>query len=201
MVRQVINTGTTANDKTGDTLRASFNKINENFSELYANLDFITSQIPTDVSQLTDNLDLLPAPDGPILSVFMDSPEFVNVSGISGRKIPFNIISEDSTDSFDTATHEYVCQRTGWYSVAVSSSAVTPGTYIIELHSGTGNLGTQVILRLYSGPEQGVMNGASIIRLVQGTSYQIRIKLDGGGAGDIYSGQYTTYWMLAHLRD
>jgi len=35
MARQTINTGTIANDGTGDTLRIAGNKINENFVELY----------------------------------------------------------------------------------------------------------------------------------------------------------------------
>ena len=35
MVKQVISTGTTANDGTGDTLRSAGTKINENFTELY----------------------------------------------------------------------------------------------------------------------------------------------------------------------
>jgi hypothetical protein len=38
MARQVINTGTTANDGTGDTLRNAGSKINENFVEVYAAL-------------------------------------------------------------------------------------------------------------------------------------------------------------------
>jgi hypothetical protein len=36
MAKQVINIGTVANDGTGDTLRASFDKANDNFDELYA---------------------------------------------------------------------------------------------------------------------------------------------------------------------
>ena len=35
MVKQVISTGTTANDGTGDTLRSAGQKINSNFTELY----------------------------------------------------------------------------------------------------------------------------------------------------------------------
>ena len=38
MTKQVINTGTSANSKTGDSLRTSFTKINENFTELYTAL-------------------------------------------------------------------------------------------------------------------------------------------------------------------
>ena len=37
MAKQTINVGTTANDGTGDTLRASFVKVNENFTEVYNN--------------------------------------------------------------------------------------------------------------------------------------------------------------------
>jgi hypothetical protein len=36
MAQQVINIGAAANDGTGDPLRQCFNKINSNFSELYA---------------------------------------------------------------------------------------------------------------------------------------------------------------------
>ena len=35
MTKQVINVGVTANDKKGDSLRAAFTKVNENFTELY----------------------------------------------------------------------------------------------------------------------------------------------------------------------
>lgn len=37
MAKQTINVGTTANDGTGDTLRASFIKVNDNFTEVYNN--------------------------------------------------------------------------------------------------------------------------------------------------------------------
>ena len=36
MSRIIINTGTSDNDKTGDTIRQAFNKVNANFTELYA---------------------------------------------------------------------------------------------------------------------------------------------------------------------
>ena len=38
MTRQVISTGTTANDGTGDTLRSAGTKINDNFEEIYQSL-------------------------------------------------------------------------------------------------------------------------------------------------------------------
>ena len=35
MAKQIINVGTTANDKKGDSLRAAFTKVNANFTEMY----------------------------------------------------------------------------------------------------------------------------------------------------------------------
>lgn len=53
MAQQVINTGTTANDNTGDTLRASWQKANDNFSEIYAELPMLAPS--TWVPTLTDS--------------------------------------------------------------------------------------------------------------------------------------------------
>jgi hypothetical protein len=36
MAKQVINIGSVANDGTGDPLRTAFDKVNDNFTELYA---------------------------------------------------------------------------------------------------------------------------------------------------------------------
>ena len=38
MAQQTINIGSSANDGTGDPLRTAFDKINDNFSELYLSL-------------------------------------------------------------------------------------------------------------------------------------------------------------------
>jgi len=35
MAKQTVNIGTTSNDRTGDSLRSAFNKINSNFNEIY----------------------------------------------------------------------------------------------------------------------------------------------------------------------
>jgi len=43
MTKQSINIGATANDKTGDSLRAAFNKVNQNFTELYTSLGLETN--------------------------------------------------------------------------------------------------------------------------------------------------------------
>ena len=44
MAKLTVNIGTSANDRTGDNLRTAFNKINENFNELYQGV--ITTEVP-----------------------------------------------------------------------------------------------------------------------------------------------------------
>jgi hypothetical protein len=66
MARQNISVGQFANDRTGDPLRNAFIKTNQNFKELYDDVEALgldlgeaIQSIPTDVSQLTDEQGLL----------------------------------------------------------------------------------------------------------------------------------------------
>jgi len=54
MARQNVNTGTSANDGTGDTLRSAGNKINFNFQELYSALGGDSSELSSGIT-LTDD--------------------------------------------------------------------------------------------------------------------------------------------------
>lgn len=54
MTRQILNIGSTANDGTGDTLRAAGQKINENFIELYQALGGDSDTLSTKVRVTTD---------------------------------------------------------------------------------------------------------------------------------------------------
>ena len=57
MAKQTINIGTTANDGTGDQLRTAFDKINDNFDELYTDdagdVNSITATAPIARDQAT----------------------------------------------------------------------------------------------------------------------------------------------------
>ena len=44
MAKKTVNIGSSANDRTGDSLRAAFDKINDNFDELYKGV--ITQSVP-----------------------------------------------------------------------------------------------------------------------------------------------------------
>jgi hypothetical protein len=67
MAKQIINIGSFPNAKNGDSIRDAFNKVNQNFNELYQSVGFSGDYadllnkptIPTDISQLTDFLGLL----------------------------------------------------------------------------------------------------------------------------------------------
>jgi len=50
MARQIINIGEAANDGSGDTIRDSFDKVNDNFAELYGNIQALSSEsTPRDI--------------------------------------------------------------------------------------------------------------------------------------------------------
>lgn len=46
MAKQTINIGTSANSKDGDLIRDAFNKVNQNFDELYAGAGSGTASFP-----------------------------------------------------------------------------------------------------------------------------------------------------------
>ena len=65
MTRQVINRGTTANDGTGDTLRAAGLKIEQNFQEIYEKLGGDSSVLMPLVSFDSDHI-IFNSPTGDI---------------------------------------------------------------------------------------------------------------------------------------
>lgn len=73
MTQQIINVGTAANDGTGDPLRTSFQKINANFTELYAKgaagsyLDISENEIAAINSN--GNVELVPNGSGRVVIV------------------------------------------------------------------------------------------------------------------------------------
>lgn len=72
MAQQTVNIGTTANDGTGDPLRDAFDKVNDNFNEVYAKPDLT---LATNILTLTkpdgttDTVDLAPYLDGDITAI------------------------------------------------------------------------------------------------------------------------------------
>ena len=94
MAKQVINIGTTANDGTGDPLRSAFDKVNDNFTELYSDdqgdVGSIIAGADISVDQATGNVTVTnTAPDQTVTLT-----EGANVT-ITGTYPDFTIASDD----------------------------------------------------------------------------------------------------------
>lgn len=76
MAKQTIGIGSTANDGTGDALRDAFDKVNDNFTEVYAD-DFVTTARLADDSITEAHLDVTNSPvDGYVLTYDSGSSGF-----------------------------------------------------------------------------------------------------------------------------
>lgn len=90
MAQQLINIGTSANDGTGDSLRAAFDKANDNFNELYAagaagsNLDLSDNDIGVKTSDANGGIRLVPNGTGTV-SVQDDSLTIASARTIASQ--------------------------------------------------------------------------------------------------------------------
>ena len=122
MAKQIINIGSSENKGDGDPIRTAFNKVNENFSELYAGNFADPSNI---------GVPFLPEADGTIdlgsetrrwseihvkdfiylgnvrLSVDADNNLIIGGGAISKADVQGDIFSDDSTKVFDSATNTF----------------------------------------------------------------------------------------------
>lgn len=85
MAKQTINIGTGPNTKTGDPLRTAFNKINQNFTELYdADAELV---IPTDISDLTDTDGLLNQGGTELTHLTLTNDPFITQPAVLGTPV------------------------------------------------------------------------------------------------------------------
>lgn len=118
MAQQTINIGSAANDGTGDNLRDAFDKINDNFSEVYtelggtslSNLTFSGNTIISDNSNGDINLapngtgntvigngNFLPASDSTIQSIGSSSDKWINIYAVQAHFDRINITGGTQT--------------------------------------------------------------------------------------------------------
>lgn len=109
MAKQVINIGTTANDGTGDPLRSAFDKVNDNFTELYdddaGDVNSITATAPIVRDSPDGNVTISLADDG--ITYAKLGTEFTTSAAVSALAVDFataqvftKTISADSTFTF-----------------------------------------------------------------------------------------------------
>ncbi len=127
MAKQVINIGTTANDGTGDPLRSAFDKVNDNFTELYTDdtgdVDSIIAGTAISVSSATGDV-----------TVTNSSPNATHTGDVTGSAA-LTIASNAVTTAKilnDNVTHDKLENR---YTEAVTVSTLT-GTYSLDWSAG-----------------------------------------------------------------
>ena len=109
MAKQVINIGTTANDGTGDPLRSAFDKVNDNFTELYdddaGDVNSITATAPIVRDSPDGNVTISLADDG--ITYAKLGTEFTTSAAVAALAIDFSsaqvftkTITADSTFTF-----------------------------------------------------------------------------------------------------
>lgn len=119
MAKQTIGIGTTANDGTGDTLRAAFDKTNDNFDEVYAKPD-ISYDNSTSVLTLTRADGSTDTAD---LSILLDDTNLVDsVDGSGGLESDTTTGDVTISISDDGVTHDKLEAR---YTAQAAISTLT----------------------------------------------------------------------------
>ncbi len=143
MAKQTINIGSSANDGTGDSLRSAFDKVNDNFNELYGagaagtNVDITGNSITT----INTNGDLTLAPQG-TGKVIVDTGNVLNLADHNDNAIVFTNSNGDLTSStlltYNGATGEFIVED-----IAISGhtiSTTSSNENIILDPAGTGSV-------------------------------------------------------------
>jgi len=92
MAKQVINIGTSANDGTGDPLRTAFDKVNDNFTELYnddsGDVDSVSASGGLEVDTTTGDVTVSISDDG--VTYAKMGTEFTTSAVISASDVDFS---------------------------------------------------------------------------------------------------------------
>ena len=141
MAKQVINIGTSANDGTGDPLRTAFDKVNDNFTELYnddsGDVGSIIAGTGVAVDQATGDVTVSLADDG--VSYAKMGTEFTTAAVISASDVDFSsaavftkTLSANTTLTFSNVSTGMVKDLviTGDFTLTLPASVKTiTGTY------------------------------------------------------------------------
>lgn len=130
MAKQTINIGTTANDGTGDTLRAAFDKCNDNFTELYTDdagdVGSITATAPIARDQATGAVTISLNDDG------------ITHDKLAPRYTASSAVSSATTITIDTSTAD-VFTWTAGHSTTVSFTNAKIGDTCSLIITGGGS--------------------------------------------------------------
>ncbi len=132
MAQQLINIGTTANDGTGDNLRTAFDKINDNFTEVYTNAQTAIEVSADTTPQLGGNLDV----NGRSIVSTSNGNITINPNG-TGSVILDNLRVNDRTISSNVTNTQLVLRGNGTQGVNILSAVINTGTVDNVVIGGT----------------------------------------------------------------
>jgi hypothetical protein len=127
MTKQTINVGTTANDKKGDSLRAAFQKVNANFTELYTALG-LNSDGTLNLGAFEFSGSIMSTTDSTAIVIDQATTVTSNLT-VGGDLIP-QIANGGNLGSIDKP----------WRSLYVSNNTVFLGGVPLSLEPGTNEL-------------------------------------------------------------
>jgi hypothetical protein len=166
MAQQTINVGGTADDHTGDTLRASFQKCNSNFTELYAvttagAVRYDTAQALTDVQQVQARQNIFAAPFDALAYNGMQINGSFDLSqelGTGGTGVGYFADGWRLFKGAATTAVVVAAVNIGAYGPCQAQGAITVSTAEAVLAAGSYVIATQYI------------EGARVARLAWGTA-------------------------------
>lgn len=130
MSQQVINVGSTANDNNGDTLRGSWIKANDNFTELYDALPLVspTAWVPT----------LIDSGGGRTFAIATNTARHTSIGFVS-------------TFTADLTINSVTGSATGNLRLSLPDPVLYEAAFSVWLDNGTNQAKTAVIARAISG--------------------------------------------------
>lgn len=130
MSQQVINVGSTANDNNGDTLRGSWIKANDNFTELYSALPLVspTAWVPT----------LIDSGGGRTFAITTNTARHTSIGFVS-------------TFTADLTINSVTGSATGNLRLSLPDPVLYEAAFSVWLDNGTNQAKTAVIARAMSG--------------------------------------------------
>jgi hypothetical protein len=131
MSQQVINVGSTANDNNGDTLRGSWIKANDNFTELYGNL-------PIDVTPTAWVPALTDSGGGRTFAFTTNTARHTSIGFVS-------------TFTVDLTINSVTGSATGNLRLTLPDSVLYEAAFAVWLTNGTNQAKTAVIARAING--------------------------------------------------
>ena len=130
MSQQVINVGSTANDNNGDTLRGSWIKANDNFTELYSALPLVSPS--TWVPTLTDS------GGGRTFAITTNTARHTSIGFVS-------------TFTADLTVNSVTGSATGNLRLSLPDPVLYEAAFSVWLDNGTNQAKTAVIARAING--------------------------------------------------